>query len=165
MGEVVKIKKAVEENEPFGSRNNQGQEIPEQDALALEWENRLKQSNKKKQERRETLYELLNCLLTPEMREDLSKTMCRADEAKERLENEIEGLTESLKDLKKELKDKDAQIRQARRDLQRGVVERSVLVEKVTDYDLGMVMYIRADTGEVYKQRQMDPDERQMVLV
>lgn len=107
----------------------------------------------------------LRCTLTPDER------LQKADElAKAHQEVEAEELRQ--KQIKSDLK-ASLEAKKAQRSMLASVVAsvvasgaeyRQVVVEQVFDYDLGVVLSYRTDSGEQIERRPMTEDERQMPL-
>lgn len=79
---------------------------------------------------------------------------------------ELEAKEKAFKEgLKKERTPLDTEVRFLGRVIRRKTEPRPVLVETIADYERGVAIAIRTDTGEVIRERELSFDERQPTLI
>ena len=105
--------------------------------------------------------ETLKYNFTKEELQDKAQTMAENASLKTELEDQKKT---AMSDLKAQIDKCEADFTLAAKHYRAGWMMRPVECIKRLNYDTGMVEFIRTDTNEVYKTRQMNEDERNIPL-
>jgi hypothetical protein len=91
------------------------------------------------------------------------------------IQKELSETITALKDAKEDkrvvvsshnavIKENESRMNALNESLVKGTVDREVEVIEKPDFDRGVVLIVRQDTGETCAERALDPDERQLML-
>ncbi|MDD4987016.1 MAG: hypothetical protein PHQ43_14850 [Dehalococcoidales bacterium] len=103
----------------------------------------------------------LRCDLTDAELLDLGRLQARALSTKDQIQAEFETFKTSVKN---RMAEQDALIGQVSEKIRNGYEFRYVPTTITTDFDANIVRFTRTDTGECYRQRPLNAEERQLKL-
>ena len=109
----------------------------------------------------EQITELLKYVFSEAEKTEMGARLAQCFSDCTRIEGELKSIQTQIKS---DIARIEAEMTSLSEKIRSGYEHRNVKCEKVFDYRLGTVTYRRLDTGHIYREREMDENERQVTM-